>query len=180
MTPHPYLLAAALIIAEPDAPLTVPITDQTIADVRDLAIHLELLDPREIRYTFFRACDFEADLNIVRRRRVHIGNAPPVSDVQRFPPKDQINELLTFNRTYRNYADCWRFAAGPRQDFFAEAVTETDRLYCIWDALRDAQCEYYYVTVRRAALLKVREEIGPADYYAGRLPPWVPVWRFSR
>ena len=63
---------------------------------------------------------------------------------------------------------------------FREAVQEADRLYQVWDNVRDARCDYYYVTVRRHALQKLREAIGPEAYYAGCLPPHVPVWRFQR
>ena len=45
---------------------------------------------------------------------------------------------------------------------------------------RHAACEYYYVTVRRQALKKLKEMIGDQAYYSGSLPPHVPVWRFAR
>lgn len=50
----------------------------------------------------------------------------------------------------------------------------------IWDALRDVQCDYYYVAVRRQALKDLRERIGSVAYYCGTMPPAVPVWRFRR
>ena len=37
------------------------------------------------------------------------------------------------------------------------AMKETDRLYHVWDAVRDSRCDYYYVTVRRQALKKLKE-----------------------
>ena len=49
----------------------------------------------------------------------------------------------------------------------------------VWDAVRDANCEVYYSPVRRAALLRLRGLLGDAEYVAGRLPPRVPVWRFT-
>jgi hypothetical protein len=98
----------------------------------------------------------------------------------RFPDRGLINELLSFNRAYRQHLDsrqaldltCWWE--------LHEALQEADRLYQIWDTVRDARCDYYYVTVRRQALKKLREAVGPQAYYAGCLPPHVPVWRFAR
>jgi hypothetical protein len=63
---------------------------------------------------------------------------------------------------------------------FREAIQDTDRLYQLWDTVRDARCDYYYVTVRRDALKKLRDTLGLADYAAGKLPPHVPLWRFER
>ena len=40
-------------------------------------------------------------------------------------------------------------------------------------------CEYYYVTVRRQALKRLRHMVGHDDYFAGILPPYVPLWRFE-
>ena len=48
----------------------------------------------------------------------------------------------------------------------------------MWDAVRDARCEFYYVTVRRQSLQKLRDLIGKEAYAAGELPDYVPTWRF--
>src|SRR5262245_32582518 len=66
-----------------------------------------------------------------------------------------------------------------RADAIRTAGLETDRLYGVWDAARDARCEFYYVTVRRQALKKLKEMIGDNAYALGELPPYVPEWRFS-
>jgi hypothetical protein len=58
-------------------------------------------------------------------------------------------------------------------------MQETEHLYQVWDTVRDARCDYYYVTVRRQALKKLRKMLGVDDYYFGKLPPPVPLWRFQ-
>jgi hypothetical protein len=148
--------------------------------LQKVAIAWEILDPREVRYVLTRAEDFSADLKLLRRRQHELADAPPLDDCNRFPQRTLINELLSFNRTYRQHLDS-RQALDPtgRWDLH-EALQEADRLYQIWDTVRDARCDYYYVTVRRQALKKLRESIGPQSYYAGSLPPHVPVWRFAR
>ena len=56
---------------------------------------------------------------------------------------------------------------------------ETDRLYQVWDSVRDARCDFYYVTVRRQALKKLRDLIGEDAYLDAELPANVPTWRFN-
>ena len=148
--------------------------------LQKVAISWEILDPREVRYVLTRTEDFNADLKLLRRRYRELADAPPLCDCVRFPQRTLINELLSFNRTYRQHLDS-RQALDPtgRWDLH-ESLQEADRLYQIWDTVRDARCDYYYVTVRRQALKKLREAIGPHSYYAGCLPPHVPVWRFAR
>src|SRR5438093_1541624 len=60
------------------------------------------------------------------------------------------------------------------------ALQETDHLYQVWDAVRDARCDYYYVTVRRLALKRLRDLVGEEAYYSSNLPPCVPLWRFEQ
>jgi hypothetical protein len=48
----------------------------------------------------------------------------------------------------------------------------------VWDAIHDSLQPYSYITVRRAALRAAKERLGDANYYNGRYPPPVPVWRF--
>ncbi len=70
-------------------------------------------------------------------------------------------------------------ATGETSDPLGAVLDETKRLYRVWDAVRDSKCEFYYVTVRRQALRKLRDLVGPEAYEAGDLPPHVPVWRFQ-
>ncbi len=145
---------------------------------QEVAVRWEILDPREVRYILARPEDFTADLNLLRRRYQDLDDAPPLADCLRFPDRDTINEFLAFNRAYRQHlcnrqplelAHWWELRA---------AIQETDQLYQIWDTVRDARCDYYYVTVRRQALKKLRQQLGPDAYYKSQLPPHVPLWRF--
>ena len=61
-----------------------------------------------------------------------------------------------------------------------EAIQEAKLLYDVWDTARDINTEYYYVTVQRSAMKRLRELIGPQAYYAGVLPAHVPIWRFQK
>lgn len=171
------LLIAFVLTTAPDAP-PCDRPPCPLASMQAVALRLEVMDPREQRHLFARPEDFAADLRVVRRRYDTLADAPPLSDAERFPERLAIAGLLSFNRSYRqNLED--RAALYPADaDEYREAIAETDYLYSVWDKARDARCDYFYVTVRRQALKKLREEIGPQAYYSGCLPPHVPIWRF--
>jgi hypothetical protein len=182
MTTFNYLLAAALLAAPADKEIAIgpELFGSVGPAMQKLALKWEILDPREVRYVLTRPEDFTADLKLLQRRYHELANAPPVSDCLRFPDRAVVSELLAFNRAYRQQMDTRQAVELVHWWEFREAVQEADRLYQVWDNVRDARCDYYYVTVRRHALKKLRDTIGAEDYYAGKLPPHVPVWRFQK
>jgi hypothetical protein len=146
--------------------------------LQTLAVELEILDPREVRYILARPGDFVTDLNLLRRRYHELATAPALADALRFPDRATVNELLAFNRSYRQHIDLRQSLELVHWWELRVTVEETDRLYRIWDKVRDARCPYYYVTVRRQALKELRDLIGGDCYHTGNLPPCVPLWHF--
>jgi hypothetical protein len=183
MSAFDYLMAVALLTAPVDTAeptLTADTHQKLQATLQALAIQWEILDPREVRYVLTRAEDFASDIKLLRRRYHDLADAPALQDCQRFPDRSTVSDLLAFNRAYRQHLDVRQPLELPNWWDLREAVQETDRLYQVWDTVRDARCEYYYVTVRRQALKKLREMIGDESYFGGTLPPHVPLWRFKR
>ncbi|SRR5579885_948838 len=184
MFPLDLTLAVAILAGSPEAP--VPEELNTLAlrhSLAGVAVSLEIMDPRERRYMFARPEDFAADVKTIRRRYKELIDAPPECDSMRFPERDLINELLAFNRAYRLHlvaAQALYPPSHPQSDWYRQTIAETDQLYAVWDAARDARCGFYYITVRRQALKKLRDLVGAHSYYCGCLPPHVPVWRFRR
>ena len=88
--------------------------------------------------------------------------------------------LLAFNRAYRQHIDVRQPLELLNWWELRVALQETDHLYQVWDAVRDARCDYYYVTVRRLALKRLRDLVGEEAYYSSNLPPCVPLWRFEQ
>jgi len=176
-----FLLAAALLTAPPDKELNVnPNLFSTAAPaLQRLALKWEILDPREVSYVLVRPEDFAADLKMLRQRHFDLVNAPPMQDAERFPDRATVADLLTFNRAYRQQMEIRQAVEPVHWWEYQEAVQEADRLYQIWDSVRDARCGYYYITVRRQALKKLQDLLGFDAYAAGRLPPHVPLWRFQ-
>lgn len=180
--PLPSTLAAALLLTPPGVPEAAPPVEVWPAlrdSIHQIAIDWEIMDPREARYVLTRPEDLCADLNILRRRREDLTGVPRVADGERFPERAAVNELVRFNRAFRKRLDERAAFELDRRAAFEVVMRETDRLYQVWDAVRDSRCDFYYVTVRRQALKKLRALIGDEAYLAGELPPIVPTWRFN-
>jgi hypothetical protein len=182
MSASDLLLAAALLTAPVGTPEQTP-PEERWPVVRDAihktAIEWELMDQRETRYVLANRDDFETDLNLLRKRYFELAEAPKLSECQRLPDRRIVSEMIKFNRAYRKHLEEREIWETDRTDVLQAAIRETDRLYRQWDAIRDAQCDFYYVTVRRTALKKLRDAIGPEAFSTGHMPPYVPEWRFA-
>jgi hypothetical protein len=175
-------LAVALLTTPPEVPDPPPDPEDWPAiqeSIQSLAIEWEILDPREVRYVMARPEDWENDIALLRRRYQELKDAPRLADAQRFPDRGTVNDLLAFNRAYRRHLDARQVLEQDRGQVLRTALKETDQLYQVWDSVRDARCEYYYITVRRQALKRLRQMIGPDAYATADLPPHVPLWRFQ-
>ncbi len=144
-----------------------------------LALEWEILDPRETRYVLARPEDTPGDLQMLQRRFQDLADAPPLVESFRLPDRSLVNELLVFNRAYRSYLEIRQPMEIVDWSSLREVQREIDHLYQVWDCVRDAPCDYYYITVRRHAMKRLRELIGEDAYQNLELPPHVPVWRFQ-
>jgi hypothetical protein len=183
MSPSDLFLASVLLAAPVGTPEQVPHADQwpvMRAALHQAAIDLEILDPRETRYVLAKVEDFQEDLDFLRKRRADLADAPRLAECERLPDRRAVSEYIRFNRAYRKHLDTRLVWEADRADLIGEAIRETDRLYQTWDAIRDARCDFQYVTVRRLALKRLRDRIGESAYESGEMPPYVPEWRFIR
>ena len=172
--------AMVLLTAAPQHPLPTIRAEEwpaLQACMQQLAYQWQILDPREER--LLRQDELATDLIVLRRRYRELADAPSLYDCIRFPEKALAVECLSFNRAYRKAIEKRLPLENDQAIAIKEILRETDELYKIWDALRDARCEIYYVPVRRQALKQLRNLIGPEAYYSGQLPPHVPLWRFE-
>jgi hypothetical protein len=171
---------AIILLATPPDTLELPDAPNTYVWVahamRHVALQWEILDPRETDY-LKHAEDFASDLKLLQGRFEELHNAPPVADAYRLPCRELVNEMLAFNRTYRESINNRLDLDVVHADELRTILGETDFLYRVYDAVRDARCEYFFVTYRRQALAQLRELVGVHSYYSGQLPPHVPLWR---
>src|SRR5437660_11404801 len=102
------LLVLALLTAPVDTALPTggaEWLDRLRPKLQTLAVRWEILDPREVKYILARPEDFASDLNLLRRRFHDLAHAPAVADSGRFPDRAAVNDLLAFNRAYRQHID---------------------------------------------------------------------------
>ena len=170
------VLAAALLTAPKDAPTPVAWIEILRPTILTLALDSEILDPRE--RVFLQ--DPTGDLEMLRGRNEEFLSYPQLGECNRYPPRKTLNDFLALNRSFRNDLNARLAIDLIHADVIREAIVETDQLYQVWDTVRDAQCEYYYVTVRRQALKLLRDLIGAEAFYTGYLPPSIPVWHLPR
>jgi hypothetical protein len=182
MVPLDYVLAVAMLTVPGGLPEGEPLNEHSCLTrpIQALALQWEILDPREVICMEMRLASFDLDVRHLQRRYGELIDAPPLNDNLRFPGRELACEMLSFNRAYHSHITLRRDGAGKIRAELDEAIAETEHLYHVWDLVRDARSECYYVSVRRHALAALREAIGPGDYYRGALPPHVPVWRFER
>ena len=170
------VLAAALLVAPEttDASLIEVLRPTILA----LAASGEILDPRERAFTLVQ--DPVDDLGMLQKRYEAFKSYPKLGECSRYPERKLINDLLTTNRLYRNNLYKRQEIDVINLDVIRDAIVETDQLYQVWDTVRDAQCDYYYVTVRREALKLLRDLVGEEAFYMGQMPPNIPVWHLPR
>lgn len=163
-------LAAILLCGDPEMPAG-NIPEPLQAAIKEVAVEWEIMDQRETLTGEW--------LPWLRARRAGLASAPTLSDVDRLPSRESIAARLGFNRELRDQLDVQRFCAVRRGDEYRAVIREVDQLYEAWSTMSSARTEHYYVSARRYALAWLRDEIGPAAYYSGDWPPWVPTWRFQ-
>jgi len=176
------ILVAAVLLTSPKEPALSADHNGWLEALRPalltLAMDAEVLDPRE--KGFVLGHDVAGDLAMLQGRFQELARAPQVGEGQRFPDRKVINESLALNRAYRNQLSARLAIDLVYSEELRAAIADTDQLYQIWDTVRDARCEYYYVTVRRQALQLLRDLIGAEAFNSGQMPPHVPVWHFPR
>jgi hypothetical protein len=178
MTPGDILLAFCLINTD-----CLPKSEYNTPNVRHaiqiVGIAQEIIDGKETRYILDDPADFENEVNLVRDRAKRLANTPSISLAQGFPDRNWINEQMAFNRKHHQWLESQLQFQIDRQDYFREWIKENNRLYAVWDKIRDVKCEFYYVTVRRDAMRDLREMLGEEDFWGRHWPPTVPIWRFA-
>ena len=103
---------------------------------------------------------------------------PPLADLERFPPRQVVQDNLWFNLDYEQHLQARLSYESHNREELLEALAENDALYWTWALLRDAKQPCHSEAERRALLRALRAQLGNEEYYAGRMPPFVPLHRF--
>lgn len=96
------------------------------------------------------------------------------TDLRWFPPREvaEVNYKLA-----QEHVDWLKLMvkANPTEDY-GPWLKDAEQCRVCWEDLYD--CHRYYATVWRLEFLRMR--LGQESYWAGRMPPPVPLWRFRR
>ena len=148
--------------------------------LRGLALHWQILDARELGRLLNDAKDFPQDLKVLQERMQRLYCAPLLEERGRFVPLKLVEQLTAHNRAYRKELEDRLALDTLHAEELRAAIAETEELFRIWDTLRDALTEHYYIDYQRQALDRLRQQIGLAAFYRGDMPPALPIWRFPR
>ena len=171
------ILAMILLTSPPKSPLPDLPDDNwpaLQAALVSVGTELEILDPRESSLMLRRQEELEGDVEILRRRYLTLRDAPKLADARRLPSRKLICQMVSANRDAYRHLGQLATVETDRAESYKQGMAEANHLYDIWDAARDATCEYYFVNVRREAMLRLREELGADRFGAGWMPPPLP------
>jgi hypothetical protein len=182
-SPYRRLLAYAVLTQKPVEITEDNLEEQTVLnnvlvaymkqELVEVAEELEILSSNEWWST--ASAIFVQEM---QHRYHQVKDAPPLNDCRRFPDYRYAGEQITLNNEYRHYINLklsmepWRF------DKLKAASNEANRLNAIWDDVRCISLGYTVFNTR-LALKTLRERLGEAAYYAGDLPPPVPLQFFN-
>lgn len=137
---------------------------------RPLAMHFELMDPREQRLAYRPEA--------VRERAWRLASAPRICRAEALPTREQVNQWQMFQRAHLTWLDdmvlCWP----EHREFYKQWRREALELWEFWRLVDDVRSDYLYVYFRREQLAKIRNAMNPDDWVFGRWPPTYPWWRF--
>ena len=166
-----FVLSLVLLTSPPDAPPGLPCVQ--LHSIQAAAEALELMGSDERRTFFFQESDWRVDLQCVRGRYQSVQFAPPADDLDRFPSQDVCQDCMDVNRRYRSWLV--ERKALDRSIWLDEAIVECDVSYDLWQLCHSAHMEWCGRVFRREKLQEMRDRIGPVAYYAGAMPPALPV-----
>jgi hypothetical protein len=124
------------------------------------------------------ASDFASEMRYVGRHYAELREAPPLSDSLLFPPLQVCQKSCSFNWNYQEGLKARKAFQLHKSDDIDEEIKTAEKLYRIWEHVREVQCEDRSWVCRRRALLQLRQTIEQGSYYRGELPPCVPIWGF--
>ena len=104
---------------------------------------------------------------------------PPVSDSNLFPSYQRCCEQYWHARDHQDWLRMQKYLdrGTPAEDLWEAWEDDARDRVRIWEAAASAQLDYGS-SWKREALAYLKSLLTEADYYAGRLPPPLPLWRY--
>ena len=169
-----YLYVSALILCPVEPDVSSQQSPEIWEALKEISVSLELVGPHENW-----ASDFRSELRYVRHYWRTLQDAPRLADCNVLPAAWMVQDLCRVNEQYQCHLQNQQIIYPHRADDLGEVLREARQLYQVWDAVRRATGPTQAWAYRRRMLRQLRDMLGEDDYYAARLPPSVPLWRFK-
>lgn len=169
-----YLYVACLILSPTEPDVSSQQNPEIWEALKEISVGLELVGPHENW-----ASDFRSELRYVRHYWRTLNDAPTLGDCCVLPPAWLVQDLCRLNEQYQCHLQMQQVMYPHRADDFNEVLREAKKLHAVWDSVRRATGPNQAWAYRRRMLRQLKEMVGEEAYYAGRLPPSVPLWRFQ-
>lgn len=105
---------------------------------------------------------------------------PTLQDAQRFPPHAVAVQQTRLAWDHYQWLGVQVPLDLTHRDWLLAQREQAYRTWYVIDDVRLATDPGSPEWTRLAVLARLREWLGPEDWWAGRLPPPVPLWRFQR
>lgn len=122
-----------------------------------------------------------SDLDVLRRRVESCRHLPRLEELRLFvnTPQPEARALVDFSEAHIAYLEMFIRLHPGNSSAAQRHLNEAYELYRIWSHLLNSRLEFFSVVDRRTYLLKLKQALGDEMYYSGRMPPHVPLWRFT-
>jgi hypothetical protein len=113
---------------------------------------------------------------------VYTNNYPSISYIYNFgyTSSEQTMPILLFSNSYSSFCKKRIEFGDSNVEVLIQTLEEIAFLYQIYDLVDDTVRSEYNLFRKRQSLHKIKQIIGEEDFYSGKLPPFVPIWRFSK
>jgi len=171
-----YLLALAIFYQAPeDFEISHELFERIKPHLRSHMIQEEIIEKKECYFENHK--DFTHDLNRMRMWMSRLADCPRIHEADSLPPMETICRNVEFNREYYKYVRaCQAFEL--TNWYWQQVVDETNELHGVWGSAKEIKNPQNFLSTRRELLKNLQESIGRENYYAGKLPHCVPLWRF--
>lgn len=174
-----YHAVLVVLLALPDSVLDEYIPPEALPVLKRLAIEWDLAD----EWTSWNAANMPHEITWTRNALREAKGAPPSWHASLLPTHDHCRAQVEASWAFAAALERWQKQSEYAEQMGAPVMDEARRRQRIWKLARAAtdagrSCAFPYQ--RRGQLRDLLEEIGPADFCAGRLPPPVPVEMLRR
>jgi len=170
-----YAWVIVLVVSPAEVPVEGEQPEAAWKALKQFALDAELVGPHE-RW----APSFHEEVGYVRRYWRLLPGAPRIDDRERFPSQAAANRMAQFSAEFRWNIESRVCGDIHRQDMVESVIEVARRREAVWGlVLRVRNPDSDWASVR-GGMARLREILGEEAYYAGRLPPCVPLEAFIR